>query len=433
MEVRDPIHGAIALSRAETAVADDPWFQRLRNIRQTGFSHLPFPGATHTRHAHSLGVMHLAGRAFDSAYSRWTFSDPAARRRFRQCVRLAALCHDLGHPPFSHCMEFAMPALGTLGMSWYGSRQDPDRKATHEDYTIAILEHTSLGRAIDANFGFTARHVASLISGDVAPPDDFFVDGGLEHRRLLSQLVSSELDADRLDYLVRDAVYTGANYGQVDVNWLLTNLDAWPADGQVCLGLDSRATYAFDHFLIARHHMFLMVYFHHKSVVYEEMLRRWVHSDGCDWSFPELDGWLEIDDIALTSHLRKADDVWARRVVEQRPFRRVVERHGTPHEASVEREEQILRRAGFDVIAAHSTGTLSRYNLWGRKRSRAPTMWVLDRLPGHPVERARPLAEASRVFERYADERRIARLYVAPERVNDARDLLGLPHGPSPR
>ena len=128
----------------------------------------------------------------------------------------------------------------------------------------------------------------------MSPPDDFFVDDGLDHRRLLSQIVSSELDVDRLDYLVRDARYTGANYGQVDVNWLISNLDAWPADGQVCLGLDGRAVYAFDHFLIARHHMFLMVYFHHKSVVYEEMLRRYVDSAGCTWTFPELDGWLGV-------------------------------------------------------------------------------------------------------------------------------------------
>ena len=71
-------------------------------------------------------------------------------------------------------------------MTWYGDRQVAIRKATHEDYTIAILEHSSLGRAIDANFPFTARHVAALISQDVDPPDDFFEDGGLDHRRLLS-------------------------------------------------------------------------------------------------------------------------------------------------------------------------------------------------------------------------------------------------------
>ena len=104
----------------------------------------------------------------------------------------------------------------------------------------------------------------------------------------------------------------------------------------------------------------------------------------------------------------------------------MLERHGSGTEADLGDEERLLIEAGFDVIPSHSVGKLSRYKLWGRKRSRAPTIWVIDRLPGQPVDRVRPLDEASRVFERYADERAIARLYVAPERVDDARRALGL-------
>ena len=320
-----------------------------------------------------------------------------------------------------------MPSLTGLGLSWL-RHPDEARQATHEDYTVAFLQHTSMTGTIADNFPFNAQHVAALIRGDVRCPDNFFVDDGLDHRRLLSQIVSSELDVDRLDYLVRDAMYTGANYGQVDVNWLLSNLDAWAADGQVQLALDSRAVYAFDHFLIARHHMFLMVYFHHKSVVYEELLRRYVHSPNCTWSFPDIEQWLHLDDVALTSHLRQSSDPWARRIVEHRPFRRVMERHGsTQRDAGLADEEVVLREAGLDVIRAASTGRLSRYNRIGRKRKRAPEIWVLDRMPGHPVEKVRTLTEASGVFQRYADERRIARLYVAPENVVRARRLLNLP------
>lgn len=426
MEVRDPIHGAIELTPSETDVADHPWVQRLRTIRQTGFSHLPFPGATHSRFSHSLGVMHLAGIAFDNAYRDWTFDSDKARDRFRAAVRLAALCHDLGHAPFSHCMEFAMPPVEALGIGWYRSAQG-DRAASHEDYTIAILEHTELGRVIEQGFPFGAQHVAALISSDVRAPDNFFHDGGLDHRRLLSQIVSSELDVDRLDYLVRDATFTGARYGQIDAGWLLSNLDAWPAHGQVCLALGARAVYAFDHFLIARHHMFLMVYFHHKSVVYEELLRRYVTDPACTWSLPsDLDAYLHVDDVALTHHLRTVDHPFARRVVEQRPFVRVLERHGQPHEADLAREEAKLREAGIDVIPAASTGKLSRYDRVGRKRQRAPAIYVRERLPGGAGERVIELFEASRVFERYADERRIARLYVPPEEVDRARQVLGL-------
>ena len=424
LEIRDPIHGAIAVSPDETAVVDHPFVQRLRNVRATGFAHLPFPGATHSRYAHSLGVMHLSGGAFDSAYRAWKL-DPIVRERFRQCVRLAALCHDLGHPPFSHCTEFAMPPVADLGIAWYRDR--PDRKATHEDYTIAILQRSSLHDVIGQGFPFTARHVATLISPDIDPDDDFFVVGGIDHRPILSQFVSSELDVDRLDYLVRDSYYSGARYGQVDVAWLISNLVAHERDGRATLGLDHAAVYAFDDFMIARHHMFLMVYFHHKSVAYEELLKRWVQRDAGAWTLPaDLDNYLAIDDIALEAHLRLQDSEWARRIVEHRPFKRIVEAHGTPDEVDLSEPEGKLRGAGLDVIPAGSTGKLSRYNVIGQKRERAPEIHVLEHMAGGPV-RVNRLAEVSRVFQAYADARRIARLYVRPEDVEAARAVLGLP------
>ncbi|HHO49842.1 MAG TPA: HD domain-containing protein, partial [Deltaproteobacteria bacterium] len=309
VEVRDPIHGAIELSSSETAILDDPWIQRLRAVRQTGFSQMAFPGATHTRYMHSLGVMFLAGRAFDQVFRRWSFEAPDARTRMRACVRIAALCHDLGHAPFSHCMEFAMPPTAALQLGW--TRPEPGKRADHEDYTIAILEHTGLRDTVEANAPCTARHVAALIRHEISVGDDFFVDGGLDHRRLLSQIVSSELDVDRMDYLPRDAFFTGARYGQIDAGWLLANLRPWVAHGQVNLALQDRALYTFEHFLLARHHMFLTVYFHHKSVVYEELLRRYIGRPGCPWQLPsDLDAYLQTDDIALLAHLRTSDDPW---------------------------------------------------------------------------------------------------------------------------
>jgi len=297
VEVRDAIHAGIGLDEAEAKAVGNPWVQRLRMIRAVGFSGLPFPGAIHTRFSHSLGVMHVAGQAFDAAYRNWDFEQPGARARFRAAVRLAALCHDLGHGPYSHCSEFAMPPVAGLDLDWY--RHDPgDRQASHEDYTIAILRHTSLGRCIDTSFPCDARHVAALISDDVVVDDGFFHDGGLDHRRLLGQIISSELDADRLDYLVRDAYFSGARYGTVDVPWILSNLGAHAAHGQVWLALDSQALWAFEDFLVSRHHMFLQVYFHHKSVIYEEMLKRWVRDTG--WRVPvDLDAYLWLDDVAL--------------------------------------------------------------------------------------------------------------------------------------
>ncbi|MCB9662719.1 MAG: HD domain-containing protein [Alphaproteobacteria bacterium] len=428
MEVRDPIHGAIELDDAEASLIHQPFVQRLRGIRQVGFSSLPFPGAVHSRFAHVLGVMHVAGRAFDRAYRDWTFDQPDARARFRAAVRLAALCHDLGHAPYSHCTEFAMPPVRALGIDWY--RTDPgERRASHEDYTIAILEHSALAAAIDASFPCTARHVAALVSDDVRVPDDFFRDGGLDHRRLLSQIISSELDADRLDYLVRDATYTGAQYGLVDVGWILSNLSTHAAHGQVWLALDSGAIYAFEDFLVARHHMFLQVYFHHKSVVYEEMLKRYVHAAGGGWAISaDLDAYLYQDDVALDVHLRQVDDPWARRIVEHREYRRVVERHGVGRDVDVGREARQLEGAGIDTIVTESTGRLSRYAL-GRRDPSDRTIFVRERLPGQKASRTVRLDEASGVFERYADAHRIARIYVAPERRDAAFEVLGIRRG----
>jgi len=432
LEVRDPIHGAILLDRGETAVVDHPFVQRLRGIRQTGFSQMAFPGATHTRYVHSLGAMHLAGLAFDQAYQGWRFAARDARDRLRSAVRVAALCHDLGHPPFSHCTEIAMPPVRSLPLTWV--RPDRDRRATHEDYSIAIVESTDLGAAIGREFPFGPRHVASLVRHDVAPGDDFFVDGGVDHRVLLSQIVSSELDVDRLDYLVRDATYTGARYGQVDTTWLLANLAAWVVDGRAYLALEGRAVYAFDHFLLARHHMFLMVYFHHKSVIYEELLRR--HLEGPDGlTLPaDLDEYRVTDDVALLAHLRSSAGPWARRIALQQPYRRVLEKHGGTRDTEVGDAEAKLGEAGIDVISATSSGQLSRYQPIGRTRRAAPDIYVLERVVGgatartaaalRTVERVRTLSDASQVFERYAGERIIARLYVPPEDEERALRLL---------
>jgi uncharacterized protein len=430
VEVRDPIHGAIALTASEVAVADHAWIQRLRNIRQTGFSQMAFPGATHSRYVHSLGTMHLAGRAFDEAYRDWSFSSPAARARLLSAVRVAALCHDLGHPPFSHCMEFAMPPLRELPLTFLppapnATPPGDDRPATHEDYTIAILEHPAVVELIARNFPFASRHVAALIRHEVEPVDDFFLDGGVDHRRLLSQIISSELDVDRMDYLVRDATFTGARYGQVDTTWLLSNLTYWESGGQLSLALEGRAVYAFDHFLLARHHMYLMVYFHHKSVIYEEMLRRYVDRSDRPWRLPsDLDEYLYTDDVALLSHLRGANDPWARRIMAQDPYRRVHERHGTAHTADPAELAARLRAGGIEAIAAASTGKLSRYRNVGSKRKAAAEIYVLDRIPGQPADRVTSLTDASQVFERYADDRVIGRLYVAPDERERAIELL---------
>lgn len=422
-EIRCPIHGAIPVSLEERRVVDHPFVQRLRGIRQLGFSHLPFPGATHTRYLHSIGAFHLAGKAFDACFRQHRFSTPARREELRATVKLAALFHDLGHAPFSHAAEFAMPPLRQLGIDAY----DPavvaprlDRLASHEDYTIAILTRSSLARLIEANFPCSPRHVAALVSPEVAVDDDFFVDQGMDHRSLLSQLISSDLDVDRMDYLVRDSVFTGARYGEVDTDWLISHL-TWHVEpcGRVCLALDRRAIYAFDDFLIARFHMFLMVYFHQKSIAYEKLLERYMSGPACDYQLPaELDAYLACDDAHLVSHLRRSASEWARRIVEQKPYKMIVEAHGRAEEVDLASQRARLEAAGIDVMEAGTRSVLAR----GPKQG-TPPLYVLDRPRGLP-ERVIPLKEATRIFDRYQDEHFIQRLYVPREQWDEAGAVL---------
>ncbi len=422
MEIRDPLHGAITVDRPETCVIDHPYVQRLRGIRQLGFSHLPFPGATHTRYNHSLGVMHLAGRAFDACFRDEPFASGVDRAAYRHCVRLAALCHDIGHAPFSHAAEFAMPALSALGVEAYDPALVADRlesRASHEDYTIATLTQTGLADVIRENFPFLPEHVAALVSHEVKVEDDFFIHQGFDIRCLLSQLISSDLDVDRLDYLVRDSFFTGAQYGQVDVHWLVSNMARHvDGDGRVSLALDRRALYAFDDFMIARFHMFVMVYFHQKSVAYEEMLKRYMRSDDCSYRLSaDLEEYRRTDDAELMAHLRSSHSEWAQRIVDLNPYRVIWEGQGPAGHAKLDMLHQQLRMAGIDAIAVPGPGVV-----YGQRKPGMPPLYVVNR-QGYD-KRVVPMDEATGIFERYQDERCVGRLYVDKPNKAAARAVI---------
>lgn len=420
MEIRDPIHGAITVDHPESMVIEHPFVQRLRGIRQLGFSHLPFPGATHTRFNHSLGVMHVAGRAFDTCFRDKPFSTREAKRNFRHCLRLAALCHDVGHAPFSHAAEFAMPSLRALDVRCYDPEKVAhrlDQRATHEDYTIAILTQSSLADTIREHFGFAPEHVARLVSHEVAVNDDFFVHQGFDLRYLLAQIISSDMDADRLDYLVRDSYFTGASYGQTDVDWLVSNMARHvDEDGRVSLALDRRALFAFDDFMISRFHMFVMVYFHQKSVAYEEMLKLYMRSPTCAYALPaELERYRLTDDAELLAHLRGSENEWARRIVAFDPLKVVFQVQGADADLHLQDRKNRLEAAGVQTVSVPGHGVL-----YGQRKSGMPPIYVVDR----NRKKAEPVNQATVIFERYQDERCVGRLYVRKEDQERAKELI---------
>jgi HD superfamily phosphohydrolase len=449
MEIRDVVHGSIAIEPFERPVLDSKAFQRLRQIKQLGFSEYSYPSATHNRYIHSLGAMETATQAFDTIFGgprgrsalparegiHLFETAPKAFRRFRAVLRLAALLHDCGHGPLSHTTEFAMPDVKSLGLPeelFSGAPGRKPRQATHEDYTLKILLDSPLTPLLEkagAVDGFTPRHIASLIEPTLRVQDSFFKEaiGGetIDFQPLLQQLVSSELDADRMDYLRRDSLHAGVSYGQFDFDWLVGNLTAHVRDGRCFLALQHRALYSFEDFLISRFHMFLMVYFHYKSVVFDAMLGEYMRSADCDYQLPaDIERYFECDDAHLHAHLARSKNEWARRISDKRPYRMLIELHSgipaTPT-AAVEQarlREQVeadLRTKGIHFLSATSTSELSKY-------FRKPGNPIYVRYDNHySAASFIPLQKCTGLFDKYGEKRSITRLYVSPERYADCR------------
>lgn len=435
MEIRDVVHGAIPVRGTEIPIIDSRYFQRLRQIKQLGFGEYSFPSATHNRYIHSLGAMHTATQAcrsvfYNAAQSKEPpplFSSQVRLEqgydRFEAVLRLATLLHDVGHGPLSHTTEFAMPEVKSLGIPNGISK---NRKATHEDYTLKIILDSPLTPLLERAgrpYGFGPKHVAALISPELEVLDDFFnekIEGvSICFRPVLQQLVSGELDADRMDYLQRDSMYAGVSYGQFDFKWLVSSLTSW-IDGKNCsLAFEHRALYAFEDFLISRFHMFLMVYFHHKSVVYDEMLRQYLESPDCQYVLPsDIEKYSECNDAHLYSHLETSKNEWARRIIEKRPFKVLIELHtGIPATKTADQEQQrLLTRLRKDVnsvgaryLECTSTSELSKYRQPDRTR-------LYVRYDNHfSAPSFIPVDKCTDLFERYKEKRSIMRLYVSPE------------------
>jgi HD superfamily phosphohydrolase len=422
MLIRDSIHGAIDVEPNEAPVMESRYFQRLRQIKQLGFAEYSYPGATHNRYSHSVGAMHVASRVCRILFEGSRVPGPAARR-FRAVTRLGALLHDLGHGPLSHTTEFAMPRLGALTGSGGGAS---DRQATHEDYTLKMILDSGLTPLLEkagAAEGFGPRHIAGLIDPSLPVPGDFFteaIDGvRVDFRTVLAQIVSSELDADRMDYLRRDSLFAGVSYGEFDFEWLLGNLTFHIHEGRAHLALEHRALYAFEDFLISRFHMFLMVYFHHKSVVYDEMLGKYFSSRDCDYSLPaNIESYCSCNDAHLAAHLARSSNAWAQRIREKRPYQTLIELHsGIPATKKAAEEQgglllqvqRDLAERKIDFILSKSTGELSKY-------FHKPGAQIYVRYDNHYSAPTHiPIEQCTDLFLKYAEKRSITRLYVSPE------------------
>lgn len=417
MRIRDPIHGSVSVSDEETVVIDTPIFQRLRHVRQLGFGDLAFPGATHTRHAHSLGAMHVASRLFDAITSRSELS-ARTRERFRAVVRLAVLCHDIGHMPLSHASESIAPKRAALSLpAWLPAESE---QASHEDFTAMLLLSSELTSSIDAAYAkleLSAAHAASLVTGVVAPGASGFVENGVDWLPVLRSIVSGELDADRMDYLMRDSFYTGVNYGRYDLEWILQNLSASERDGKAVLALSKAAIFAFEDFLLSRYHMFLSVYFHHTSVSFDWMLKRYYEEAPGEFEIPSSpEAFLECDDMALHLTLRRSKNRWAQRIAQRRGFKRVAQFTERDEGYDLGALSKALQAMGVEHFTVESRGVLSKYFDEGE----VPSLYVQDRGNG----RMTPVAEYTPLYKQFARAVQLSRVFVRPEQLAEGRAIV---------
>src|SRR5690606_23477880 len=239
---RDPVHNIIrvrtdgAEGRLIVGLIDTPEFQRLRRIRQLGLAHFAYQGAEHSRFTHSLGAFHLATRILAKLSNSYKLDEGD-----RTAVRAAALLHDVGHGAFSHVVESILDFH-------------------HENFTIeAVLSsETGVGRLLKDYSTELPERVAAIIRGNFQP-------------MALAQLVSSQLDVDRMDYLLRDSLFTGVKYGVFDLEWIIKSIEINEADDQ--LYISAPGIYAVEDYLQARYYMFRQVYFHRTLRAAEAVLR----------------------------------------------------------------------------------------------------------------------------------------------------------------
>jgi len=278
-EVRDTVHKYISFSELERQVMDTPSVQRLRRIKQLSYAELTYPGADYSRFPHSLGVMCLAGRM-----ARVILLASAIEKEDIQKVRVAALLHDVGHGPFSHMYE---DLLSTR------------RGMTHEDLAKWIITKSSIADVLTAG-GYDPKEISELASGKSQSSNP-----------LLNQIISGYFDADVMDYLVRDSLHTGVEYGHIDTERLIDSLI--PIDKT--LAIDSTSLYALESFYFARYMMFKAVYFHKTVRAAGVMVSRAMHlaDEGLGLTaFEDVDDFLVLDDwYVVQSIIRSKENTGA--------------------------------------------------------------------------------------------------------------------------
>ena len=322
--IADPVHGTIGLSEMEIKLLSTRAYQRLRYVKQLGLAHLVYPSADYSRLSHSLGVCHVTGRILESLSKQ---VQGGIDHEEIQQYRLAGLLHDIGHYPFSHAFEDAVrtyyknlsqeslldkadcqssttPAEGTAKSA--GGNQ-PLQYLSHEDVGRKILEEDAEIGTILCQEPYTPKTIHSIFTRAHTEPT---------HLPRFANLISSDLDADRIDYLLRTALHTGLPYGSVDIDYLISQMTL-DSSAQICLTPNAIRTV--EHFLIGRYFDYQQVNFHKtvagfewllQDVVMELLKRKIIDCSETGVSrMVESGEWYSLDDINVFEAIRHLESV----------------------------------------------------------------------------------------------------------------------------
>lgn len=415
-EIRCAVHGFIQFNEWERDIINHQAFQRLRRIRQLAWTDQVYPGAMHTRFEHSLGVMHIATQLFDAVCKRslpllkekQNYTDDGLKRD-RVIVRLAALLHDTGHAPFSHAGEELFPVNPIT-----------KKPLKHEAYSAAIIRN-ELKVVIDdnpfnkRNLGVTADQVAGLLEGSAKA----------EHRVFWRELIDGQMDADRMDYLLRDSLHTGVDYGKYDWRRLLNTIQAIEmpqVEGEspqgLRIGVAKGGIHAAEALVLARYYMFTQVYFHKTRVAYDHHIRHAMKAMLDGKTFPEptpegLKEYLRWDDWRVLGKL--ADDEGGdhgRRLAKRDHFREI---YATAERASEEDNAKLgrVRDELGNLVVAEEASKTSAFKL------EIPDITVVTE---DALRQVRPLSHYSSIVRDLNNNPiSVTRLYSCTENAEEAR------------